>query len=215
MRTIFISLLISFVSLSSFSQIPRFDSAWVHPGAPMEGEDVYFIYTSTHPNTGCKNLFWSGLFGSDSLDLTVYHQVGMLTAICHSQDTVYLGNFAAGIYHLRAILADTSFNFHDTLFLTFEVFPFSAQTETTSIKGDLNIFPNPAKNLLIVDWPSASSGFHYELNDLTGRSLIQGQIMGFGSGIINIREEIPSGLYVMKLNQGGVNYLTRKILIQH
>jgi VCBS repeat protein/type IX secretion system substrate protein len=89
-------------------------------------------------------------------------------------------------------------------------------TPRFALKG---VFPNPAQGALTVtfslqDGPPAS----LELYDVSGRRVLAREVGGLGPGVHSVALEasgsLPSGVYMIRLTQGGRSLTTRAVLTQ-
>lgn len=75
--------------------------------------------------------------------------------------------------------------------------------------GEVKVYPNPASNLLQIDWSNTNENGQLELLDINGRQLINRSIpSGEQSSIISV-DNLPEGLYMLRLQRGNLIKLER------
>lgn len=167
----FIFILCTYAGISTWAQLPRFDSVWVSPPQPVAGQDVGFLYRTTFPAANCHLVNYSLNQNMNSLTLHLYHFQGMLTMICHSEDSIYPGTYPAGTYQLMALLyyqGDTIP--HDTAIISFAVAPLTGHEDVfnTPLTPDFPL-PNPVRAGSELAIPGAETMEWLEVRDLQGR----------------------------------------------
>jgi predicted GH43/DUF377 family glycosyl hydrolase len=86
----------------------------------------------------------------------------------------------------------------DTAFVTVNVLP-SGNDFTAGIRNTFDIYPNPAKDYIIIDPLKKTESYQVELSDITGRIVLKSLVNG------KTRTDISSlnqGLYILKLGSG-------------
>jgi len=66
--------------------------------------------------------------------------------------------------------------------------------------GNIRIYPNPAKNVIHIDFEKEYAGIQIRISDLTGRVIEENQYLR--SSQISIPLELPKGLYLIELYSG-------------
>jgi hypothetical protein len=155
------------------AQLPRFDSLWVSPSQPVAGQDVGFLSRTTFPAADCHLVSYNLNQNMNTLTLHLYHFQGMLTMICQSQDSIYPGTYAAGIYQLMALLYYQGETVpRDTAWLTFTVLPQAGWENPSSARPDaLILWPNPVPAGSVVNLEAPDNIAAIEVRDLHGRLL--------------------------------------------
>lgn len=74
----------------------------------------------------------------------------------------------------------------------------------------INVYPNPANDLLMVNIPYGSKSSLYEIADLTGRAVLTGELASGNSSIC--LDALSKGVYILKI--GNKNTRTFKVLKQ-
>lgn len=75
-------------------------------------------------------------------------------------------------------------------------------------KATVSVFPNPAGNYLNVQFDEFSTGspIHYQILDLTGRSILAGQLSTSEGGRVQLNiHDVPNGVYVLRVESGNMN----------
>jgi hypothetical protein len=67
-----------------------------------------------------------------------------------------------------------------------------------------SVFPNPTSTTCFYQFSSNSdSHFHYEISDVSGRTLVEGKISSGGNGEIDLSRLSPSFYFISVLNEKG------------
>jgi hypothetical protein len=80
----------------------------------------------------------------------------------------------------------------------------------------LSVYPNPANNLLSIDYSFANTTeMNVQLIDVTGRAVYSNNVIASKKGVNNVNvKDLSNGVYILKLSNGSGN-ISRKVLIQH
>jgi hypothetical protein len=77
----------------------------------------------------------------------------------------------------------------------------------TNASATVNVFPNPAGNYLNMQLDEFSTGLpiQYQILDLTGRSIMAGQLTASEGGSVQLNiQDIPNGVYVLRVESGNM-----------
>jgi hypothetical protein len=85
----------------------------------------------------------------------------------------------------------------DVYFLTVESEPYNA-IEQNSINYNFKLFPNPATNLLNINFGSLQENISYELLSLSGQLIAQKSLMDIKEMTIDLTSQV-SGMYLLKI----------------
>ncbi|MNU79405.1 hypothetical protein D3C71_690190 [compost metagenome] len=132
-----------FLSQHAFGQIPAIDSLKIIPENAHAGDEIKVICYATFPAGGCDLMDHSITIQGNQITLSMEYIDGAATYICHSVDTISLGNLSSGNYHLHANLMiqpwDEIVDFDTTSF--FVDIPLSIGNNGNI--PDLAVYPNP------------------------------------------------------------------------
>lgn len=138
------------VEIISASQEVGIDSLIINPASPAESDSINVIAFTTLPSSGCALINSSVQSNNFNIQVNAVHELGALTVLCNSTDTTSLGVLNAGNYALIYMLSDSSSNVLDIDTLFFTVDSASGINNTTSFYRDINIFPNPAAEMVFI-----------------------------------------------------------------
>ncbi len=81
---------------------------------------------------------------------------------------------------------------------------------------DLHIYPNPATDVLNIDWQSAIGNVSIVIRDLTGRELSRTTFNGSANtGKVNLSiADLKEGIYMMTINADSINYTEKLEIIK-
>ena len=77
---------------------------------------------------------------------------------------------------------------------------------------DVNIYPNPASNVVNISALNSNENIGYEVYDLMGRCLIKGEVNAHQNASI-ATSEWKAGVYVVRLRAGN-NEKTRQLIVK-
>jgi hypothetical protein len=90
----------------------------------------------------------------------------------------------------------------------------SSSTNINETKDNLSdkliIYPNPVKDILYIDKKIPTNNIEYKIIDILGKNIDNGIIQNNSKPHINI-ESLPTGIYLLILNDGAKNYSVRFI----
>lgn len=95
--------------LPFFAQTQSIDRIEIIPQNPNPQDSLFLVLQTTHPTSGCQ---LDGLDFSQSGNRTTvstYFDLGMLTAICNSIDTIPVGSYGEGDFVFELRLTDSDF----------------------------------------------------------------------------------------------------------
>jgi hypothetical protein len=149
-------ILISFLILLSQALLAQgIDDLLIIPDDPITPEDnVSVIAYATHPNSGCPIVQTGITQFEDTIYVYVEHEMGLLTAICNSIDTIGLGNFVPGTYTVEYQFNTGSEgmpSFSDTLRVEFTVQSINRTKPTEYADKIVQLFPNPGARFIMVE----------------------------------------------------------------
>lgn len=211
--------ILTIISLPCRTQsMPRFDSAWIQPPAPVTGQEVWLVYSASFPSASC-HLVQNGIQQQfNNLQVFLYHFEGMLTVLCHTIDSLSLGTFPPGTYSLTAyLLYHGSPDIKDSVTLSFTVLPQMGMNNSISYGEDGCVFfPLPVRAGETLAWRCKEDCDvdYWEIRDYSGRVLNRAAaISSAGTMLFPLPSSWSSGVYYL---QGWTKYglpIVRKRLI--
>ncbi|MDQ3100513.1 MAG: trypsin-like peptidase domain-containing protein [Bacteroidota bacterium] len=146
----------------------------------------------------------SGLWNQDGL------LVGQLyggQASCQNNVNDYYGRFDLSYPLLEDWLGDCGNELQG--------FPFSTSINAVDAMLDLEIHPNPASGIIIVQLPAAAVGdFVINIHDATGRIVHQRPMASGNSSITMDLHHLPEGIYVLEL-KGTASRAIERLVLTH
>ena len=83
--------------------------------------------------------------------------------------------------------------------------------------GNVNIYPNPAQDVLHIDLTNESTGkLTFRIMDITGKTILLDQLDGYNGAMqhsMNI-DQLASGLYMLRIENAQGNTTTRKFIVE-
>lgn len=132
-----------FFSQQVFGQLPAIDSLRIIPENPVAGDEIKLICYATFSSGGCDLMDHSIIAQGNQFTVVLEYMQGAATYICHSVDTISLGNLGSDNYQLRAnliIQPQDQIVYSDT---TSFLVATPLNTNDNGQIPDLTIFPNP------------------------------------------------------------------------
>ncbi|WP_300666558.1 T9SS type A sorting domain-containing protein [Fluviicola sp.] len=127
----------------AFGQLPSIDSLKIIPDNPTANDEINVICYATFSSGGCDLMNHSITILGNQITLNLEYMEGSATYICHSVDTISLGNLRSGDYYLRTDLSiQPSNQVLDSDSTSFFVDNPLRTSENGTI-SDLTIYPNP------------------------------------------------------------------------
>ncbi|MNK10525.1 hypothetical protein D3C87_285500 [compost metagenome] len=198
-----------FVSQQSFGQIPGIDSLKIIPENAHAGDEIKVICYATFPSGGCDLMDHSITMMGNQITLSLEYMLGAATYICHSVDTISLGNLATDNYYLRTNL-------------TIQPFDEIADSDSTSffvdiplsIGGngnipDLKVYPNPFSDEIQIKTDARIE--KVELNTLSGQQIFLEENGLNTENKITI-SDLKNGVYLLVLTDHKGNKHTERII---
>lgn len=198
-----------FLSASAFGQSSGIQSIHTIPSNPSEGDSVYLVVEAVIPHSGCALSSYSVEVDPNdgSIVIMATYWMGMLTAVCTTIDTLALGVFGAGSYNLNyygEYVDGDLVGTVGTASTSFVVGDPSGINSSERVFTEVNLFPNPARDLLNVamriDDPTELS---FEIYDVSGK-LLATPLSGFkahGEHLIDVPVlQLATGLYLLKIS---------------
>jgi hypothetical protein len=167
-------------------------------------EPIFKINYKIGPNSTVTFTYESN---SSGIKETYWYINGQLRSTDKYKGALVVNSMPKGIYKVT-LLAITdgicTTKVEDTLDLTF------LSTENLPDPFGLNIFPNPAQSSITIQWDNDATLLNYELTDITGKSILQGDVTK--NQIIDTRA-LASGVYILQLTDG-IGITRKKLQIQ-
>lgn len=205
----FIILGLLFLAQGATGQIPAIDSLEIIPENPTVNDEIKVVCYTTFPSGPCELSDHSFDIQGGSITLLLDYTVGGATYICHSVDTLSIGNLGMGDYELEAGL--TIDHLQDTIFDTHTIY-FSVESDLgipeTISNSHLSIYPNPFQNELtiatnvVIDKMEIFSVFGQEIT--LAESGIQDKQMDVS--------HLENGIYLFILTDSKGNKYSKKVI---
>jgi hypothetical protein len=178
------------------------DQFYIMPSNPTTGDDISLFYSASFPSTGCNLISYDLSIAANNIICNAYHEQGMLTVICNSNQTFQIGMLNEGSYLLVLNLFIPGNSASATL--NFNV------TGLVGLKEDVKenttfIYPNPVNTILNIE--SADQFEMMQIFSSTGQSVA---LMPFSSQV-DLSDYMP-GLYIIVL-QSDEHYTVRRIAV--
>lgn len=173
MRYIILATLMIIIIKGSGGQNIGIDSLIIMPSNPTSTDEISVICYSTFHAYPCSSEEFNISIEDTIIHIENYHFLGGYTAICNSVDTVSIGILSEKNYVLYYSVyydseIDTSYVLLDIDTIKFTVFSgnfINHKNETKAIK----VYPNPAKNTILLKVPSNLQVKNIFLQSIDGR----------------------------------------------
>lgn len=209
---IFMTMAASLTSAAAFSQI--IDSLRILPENPTTADNISLIIYATHTSGDCNLAQSSVSFSNDSVLVSASYELGMLTVICHSQDTVSLGQFNAGTYQLELMTSNTQgIMLGDTADTFFTVTGQNTGIEYPGEENLIAVFPNPVSDRLYINVSSGDiTVTGISILSLSGKKVFSATGPAAGNQLpVQLLEK---GMYLLEIQLSGGKTCYRKFIKQ-
>jgi hypothetical protein len=183
------------------------DSLRIIPQPATDNDIIKVIVWTTHSSGTCEMVSQSVSISGSSIEVSVSHNLGMLSVICNSIDTITIGQLNAGSYQLvYNVYNQAMTNITDSDTLNFII------QSTLGIKDAspdaMRLYPNPASAFLTleIDEQQYVQGTSIFIYDLFGRVIKQ--VTATGSETRIGCEDMSAGMYLYEVRNG--NTITSK-----
>lgn len=205
----FLAVSVFLLCQNTFGQLAAIDSLKLIPENPNVSDEIKLICYSTFAYGGCDLQNHSVTFQGNQITVNLEYEPGFLAYICHSVDTISLGNLNTGNYQLYANL----------IILPMDE---TADTDTLSFSVDspLNIGENPSAGSLIV-YPNP---FYQEFQIKTDAMIETVEIHSVSGQKITLKEstvspnktihlpDLENGVYLLIATDSKGNKYTKRII---
>jgi len=174
------------------------------PSAPNDTEDVKAVVTATFSYGGCPLYNSAHFYSNDTINLVAYYQIGMLTVICSSTDTMDLGTLQCNthVLHVEAI-ANGGVTGIDQYYLPLSVNCITVGMADPSNPLNVSVYPDPVTSMLNIRWKPQVSPVEISVYDLLGNKIYSMEAgAGKTSSFIDVKN-LSNGLYVVGVK--GIN----------
>lgn len=181
----------------------------VSPGNPNSAQNLLAIATEQFPSSGCPRSSWIVNATTNTIQVYSYHNMGMLTAICNTTDTIPFGPLPAGSYTLIFnLLNDQNAQVWDSDTISFVVTGTVGKEEFQ--KQKLSIYPNPSSTgVFVVNSETEWQNLHPALYTVLGEKLNADRAFETNQRIDLSTE--PEGIYVLEYGAGNKRQRIRLI----
>ncbi|MDF3029158.1 MAG: hypothetical protein K0S23_3465 [Fluviicola sp.] len=197
------------VCQNTFGQIPAIDSLILIPENPNTGDEIKLICYSTFPTGGCDMQNSSVTIQGDQITVSMEHEPGMLTYICHNVDTISLGDLNPGDYELHANLIIQPMDEivdSDSLFFSVDA---QLRIDEHSDTGSLSVYPNPFDRELQIQTDAVIE--EVEISSVSGQKIsVNKEHIPVDKTIDT--SDLKNGIYLLKMTDNKGNKYTRRII---
>ncbi|AEA44457.1 T9SS type A sorting domain-containing protein [Fluviicola taffensis] len=197
------------MSQKAFGQNPTIDSLKIIPENANTNDEIKVICYTTFPSGGCELVNHSLIAQGNQLTLSLEYEFGFLTYICHSVDTISLGNLDANNYQLHVnLIIHPMDQIVDSDNVNFSIdTPLSINSHST--KYSLTVFPNPFENELQIKTDATIE--KVELSTFSGQKIILKEITVPNDTMIDV-SELKNGIYLLTITDNKGNKYTKRIV---
>lgn len=215
MKALFFSSLVGLALLLSATlsaQLPSIDSLRIIPNSPAAGDQIRLICYTTFSTGDCELTNHTTHLIDTTVIVSLNYTVGDYAAICHSTDTLVVGNLYSNNYMLTANLSknlETVIYDTDTVRFTIEAL---GLVDSSNDENDLAIYPNPIVNEVYIERNSSMRNIiKVELFSILGQKLLVKE--GINSTKTKIRiEHLINGIYFLNITSAESKYWTKRII---
>lgn len=163
--------------------------ALIHNVALNADESLIYAATSAGPYVYIvADGLWYSLHGSSTPNQT-YWSVEYVPHL----DIARFGTYGRGIWDFKPSSDPSS-------------------TQDQNISNDLHVYPNPVQDVLNIDMEEAGS-YIAQITDISGKNWIQKEVQSDGQSISMDAQSLPSGQYIIRLQNKEKLYITKFIKI--
>lgn len=168
----------------------------INPTNPNATSQVKAIANCMFGGMNCAFKGSTVTINNDTITVIAKHQVGLFMAICYTTDTIAIGQLPLGNYTLIFHLKEFNYNAtYDIDTLNFTVTAPTGLPSNIKTKDVFNVFPNPVKDKLSIEFKEANLLYRLTITNLLGEIV-------YSTFSKNLKEEIDleylrSGIYVL------------------
>lgn len=198
-----------FFSQQAFGQAGGIDSLKITPQNALATDEIKVICYSTFSHGGCGLVTHSVTFQGNQITLNLEYEIGFLTYICNSVDTISLGNLAAGDYQLHAnLMVQPMEEIVDTDTASFSIDnPLSLEDETHP--ENLEVYPNPFNQEVQIKTTAVIE--EIEISAISGQNVVLKQTLNALDKTIDLSDLKP-GIYLLTALDSNGNKYTKRIV---
>lgn len=211
MRSLIFLLLIG-QGIWGYSQYFGFNSLYIIPSNPTSLDTIGVVCSSYHGSGPCDLTNAQVSWYENTITIDAHHNPGMLTYICNTIDTIWLGvvgegNFVIHYNLIEHFMSGPTYIASDTLFLNII---------STGIPGymfpGVSVHIDNAAHALTFIIAEEILDASVQVIDLCGRRLHR-QRLGLGTNIVSTHSLRP-GIYIFRLESSSGIY-SKKFLVSH
>jgi hypothetical protein len=215
MKTLFFSSLLGLTLLLSttlIAQLPSIDSLRIIPSSPTEADPISLICYTTFSTGDCELNNHTINILDTNIIVSLLYTVGDYTAICHSIDTLIIGNLNSNSYMLTANLSKNL----ETVIYDTDTINFSVETvgivHYSNDENHFIIYPNPVIDEVSIE-SNGSLGkiTKVELFSIFGQKLFTKENINSTKTKMDTKNLI-GGIYFLKITSDEQKYWTEKII---
>ncbi len=174
------------------------NSIQINPPMPTTADSISLIYSADFPASGCDILGYLVNISEHTITINATHELGILTVICTSVQTIPIGLLPEGNYTLTLNLFIPGSNTSQSM--SFNVTGPVNFTEQTTSDHSFQVFPNPSYDHLQIKTPASSENDNISLlifNSI-GLEVFRSENIPEDFILIDI-SEIPKGQYYLRI----------------
>lgn len=187
------------------------DSLKIIPINPTTSDEIELIVYTTFQTGDCDLNTPAITFDGNEISVMLNYTVGDYTAICHSVDTVSIGNLDPGDYDLTALLTvnllEAIFDSDTIGFAVGNVLSVSG----LSVGNEVGVYPNPFHTELTIKSSNGVDLRYVEIYSLLGEKVFRKEI---SSNSPIDASHLPAGLYIAVLtDKSGIQHIVKTMKV--
>lgn len=206
---VFLGLLLLSGRVMAQQQAPMFDSLKITPENPTDNDELKLSCYATFLTSDCQLDSTSVNLQGDTIFLPLHYNVGEGQAICHSMDTVSLGQLSEGHYVLIPYM---TINLLEAVFDT-DTIEFTVGQHLdigeTNLDNRVVLYPNPVGNYLTIKTGDLSEKYLLEIYSILGCKVIEQDIIGTTKMSLSV---LSDGIYMVVLTDSKGEQIKKKIV---
>jgi hypothetical protein len=202
-------ILVCRTTFGQFGPLPAIDSMKIIPENPEAGDEIKLVCYTTFSSGGCDMQNYDVAIQGNQVVVHVNFMPGAATYMCHSTDTIPLGNFGAGNYGLHANLVIQPMNsVEDTASINFSIGGFVTTSEHIEAYS-LVVSPNPFTDKLRINTDAVIE--RMEIRSVSGQEISLDEAGIFNQQTVDV-SHLQNGLYILTAIDNKGNRYTGRIL---
>ncbi|NNC86394.1 MAG: T9SS type A sorting domain-containing protein [Bacteroidia bacterium] len=198
---------------STYAQTAFIQNIVVIPSQPTINDSIYAIITTSFSSGPCNQVTQYVTILGNSINVQSGHNLGPLTYICTSIDTVAIGFLSAGLYTLNANINASGAMASDSI-----QFVVINPTSVYDLHfNQVKLYPNPANECIKIESNSKNPIKQISIFDFSGREVLNTDVTLVSTEkeeiLIDIAD-ISNGIYYLQLSFKNEK-IFKNLIIQH